>query len=248
MDSSNNLIQQIYKKANLTTAKQSMDSCQADDSCKQYGSEGTVTSDCNTAASLENFNEHYFKVLAADYDDIELIGSGSFGQVVKATHRATGSLVAIKILKTMGRSSYQRRQLISEIQLMRKLTAMPNNVFTTKLFDIIVPDIDSTQADTLPMIMLVMDYIDSDLTRIMKNASNLDLQEAHVITIIYNILCSIKFLHSCNIMHRDLKPANILIDNKCVPIICDFGLARTSIKPSKSTQFQDVEKTTQSGR
>ena len=58
-----------------------------------------MTSDCNTAASLENFNEHYFKVLAADYDDIELIGSGSFGQVVKATHRATGSPVAIKILK-----------------------------------------------------------------------------------------------------------------------------------------------------
>ena len=116
---------------------------------------------------------------------------------------------------------------------MRKLTAIPNNVFTTKLFDIIVPDLDSTQVDTPPLIMLVMEFVDSDLTQVMKNASNLDLKEAHVITIIYNILCSIKFLHSCNIMHRDLKPANILIDNKCVPIICDFGLARTIQKPSK---------------
>lgn len=132
---------------------------------------------------------------------------------------------------------------------MRKLTAMQSNVYTTKLFDIIVPDLDDTaNKDAPPTIMLVMDYVDSDLTQIMKNAGELDLQEGHVVTIMYNILCSVNFLHSCNIMHRDLKPANILIDSKCVPVICDFGLARTCLRQGKSSEFDKSLKTTQSGR
>lgn len=43
----------------------------------------------------------------------------------------------------------------------------------------------------------------------------------------YNSLCCLKFLHSCNVIHRDIKPANILINKNCQVMICDFGLART---------------------
>ena len=48
-----------------------------------------------------------------------------------------------------------------------------------------------------------------------------------MLTILYNLLCSLKFLHSANVIHRDIKPGNILIDNYCSIKICDFGLART---------------------
>ena len=53
------------------------------------------------------------------------------------------------------------------------------------------------------------------------------LTEEHIVVILYNILCGIKFLHSANIMHRDIKPANILIDAQCQIKICDFGMARS---------------------
>lgn len=53
------------------------------------------------------------------------------------------------------------------------------------------------------------------------------LDEQHIITILYNMLCAIKFMHSANVIHRDLKPANLLIDSTCSVKICDFGLART---------------------
>jgi mitogen-activated protein kinase 1/3 len=61
--------------------------------------------------------------------------------------------------------------------------------------------------------MLVMDIVDSDLNKLLDNAEELQITDDHVITIMYNLLCSLNFLHSCNIMHRDLKPANILIDS-----------------------------------
>lgn len=58
--------------------------------------------------------------------------------------------------------------------------------------------------------------------------------EDHIKVIMYNLLCSINFLHSANVVHRDLKPANILVDGECNLSICDFGLSRTLSKDQKS--------------
>jgi serine/threonine protein kinase len=52
------------------------------------------------------------------------------------------------------------------------------------------------------------------------------IDEDYVITILYNILCGMKFLNSANLIHRDIKSANILMDDKCKITFCDFGLAR----------------------
>lgn len=52
--------------------------------------------------------------------------------------------------------------------------------------------------------------------------------------VLYNILCSMNFIHSANIVHRDVKPANILINQNCQVKICDFGLARSLPKKTKS--------------
>ena len=45
--------------------------------------------------------------------------------------------------------------------------------------------------------------------------------------IIYNLLCSLAYMHMMNVMHRDIKPANILISSDCSVKLCDFGLSRT---------------------
>ena len=53
------------------------------------------------------------------------------------------------------------------------------------------------------------------------------IEEDHILKILYNMICAVAFIHSTNIIHRDLKPANILIDSDCNVKICDFGLSRT---------------------
>ena len=121
---------------------------------------------------------------------------------------------------------------------MRKLTAIQNNVFTTKLLDVIVPE-SLEKNNELSYVMLVMNYVDTDMVSIMESAEDLDLSENHIVTMMYNILCSLNFLHTANIMHRDIKPANILIDSQCVPVICDFGLARTCLKSKVKSQISE---------
>ena len=56
-------------------------------------------------------------------------------------------------------------------------------------------------------------------------------------TIIYNLLASVNFLHSANVVHRDIKPGNILIDAECAVKICDLGISRTM--PRELLQISD---------
>ena len=58
-------------------------------------------------------------------------------------------------------------------------------------------------------ICLVIEFIDTDLDSLLKH--KIDFNENHLAKLLYNTLCSLAFIHMCNVMHRDLKPANILI-------------------------------------
>ena len=60
-----------------------------------------------------------------------------------------------------------------------------------------------------------------------------EFTDGHIKVVLYNLLCSINFLHSANVVHRDLKPANILVDGECNILVCDFGLSRTLPKVKK---------------
>ena len=92
---------------------------------------------------------------------------------------------------------------------------------------IIPQDIDVETDDAVDDdIIIVMEFIDSDLRKILDDRDRLSFKEEHVIIIMYNFLCSLNYLHSAGIMHRDIKPANILLDYNSCTKLCDFGLAR----------------------
>ena len=104
---------------------------------------------------------------------------------------------------------------MSEINILRKLSSVQNNIFTTNIHDIIVLDFDSKSDKPISCIFIVMDLISADLKMVIKNIDSLEFEEDHMITLIYNILCCLNFLHSANIVHRDIKPANILVLEDC---------------------------------
>lgn len=138
---------------------------------------------------------------------------------------------------------------------------MKNNVFTTKLYDIITPGFNLSSVDMkvkqpnneelnslsinqiiqnqlneykhvdlrgFKQIFLVIEFIESDLKKILNSVHRgTILEEDHIVTMMYNSLCALNYIHSANLMHRDLKPGNLLVDSNCCVRLCDFGLGRS---------------------
>ena len=72
-----------------------------------------------------------------------------------------------------------------------------------------------------------MEIEESDLAEVIERHQMYELSMDHMTTIMYNLLCSVNYLHSANLIHRDLKPGNILLNFECIPKLCDFGLTRS---------------------
>lgn len=89
------------------------------------------------------------------------------------------------------------------------------------------------KADNDQDIYLICDYMESDLHAVIR--ANI-LEEIHKQYIIYQLLKSLKFMHSGQMLHRDIKPSNILLNSDCQVKVCDFGLARSVVQQQDNAQ------------
>ena len=176
---------------------------------------------------------HHWDQLMKQYKFLEVLGKGTFGQVIKAKNRKTKQLVAIKFVKTNFNNLVSTRAILREVSLLRQLSSSKNS-YVTNLIDVIISSDEKVfslaKANGL---FIVIEYFESDLKKFIH--ADIKLSEEHIIIIVYNTLCALNYIHSSDVMHRDIKPANILVNPMCQIRLCDFGLARTvnSDKDSK---------------
>ncbi len=53
------------------------------------------------------------------------------------------------------------------------------------------------------------------------------MEEIHKQYVIYQLLKSLYYMHSGELLHRDIKPSNLLLNSDCHVKLCDFGLCRS---------------------
>jgi len=154
--------------------------------------------------------------VGGDYEVEKIIGIGSYGSVCRALQKSTGKKVAIKRMQNIFEDEIDCKRILREITLLRKL----DHPQLVKVLDILEP----RDSNTFHTIYVVMEYMESDLKKVIRSPIHLEL--IHIQAIMFRLINAVKYLHEANVIHRDLKPANVLIREDCSIKLCDFGLAR----------------------
>ena len=117
--------------------------------------------------------------------------------------------MAIKNILLSDSSHAQLRSVERELVIFQKLSSSPSNIFSVKLLDAFYST--NGKEGKLNAVFIVTDFVAFNLESFLGDSRN-ELYEEQATVIVYNLLLSLNFLHTSNVIHRDIKPANILID------------------------------------
>ncbi|CAD8093290.1 unnamed protein product [Paramecium sonneborni] len=161
------------------------------------------------------------------YQNLKVIGSGSFGTVSKSKVNETGEIVAIK--KVLQDKRYKNRELLILQELNHQNVVKLKHAFFTP----------SDNKDEM-YLNVVMDYYPESLYTYNKSFRQVQAKMPEILVKIYSyqLLRSIYYISLLSICHRDIKPHNILVNpNQHKLQLCDFGSAKRLVKTEANISY-----------
>ncbi|XP_046395394.1 homeodomain-interacting protein kinase 2 isoform X5 [Ischnura elegans] len=165
------------------------------------------------------------------YEVLEFLGRGTFGQVVKCWKKGTNEIVAIKILKN--HPSYARQGQI-EVSILSRLSQENADEFNfVRAFECF-----QHKSHTC----LVFEMLEQNLYDFLKQNKFSPLPLKYIRPILQQVLTALLKLKQLGLIHADLKPENImLVDPVRQPYrvkVIDFGSASHVSKAVCNTYLQ----------
>jgi dual specificity tyrosine-phosphorylation-regulated kinase 2/3/4 len=139
--------------------------------------------------------------LAYRYEVIDLLGKGSFGQVVRCIDHRTGILVAVKIIRNKKRF---HQQALVEVNILQKLREWdPDNEHSVVNFD--------QSFYFRGHLCISTDLLDMNLYEFIKAHDFRGFSLKLIRRFTKQLLSSLILLNSHKVIHCDLKPENVLL-------------------------------------
>eukprot|EP00188_Purpureofilum_apyrenoidigerum_P000920 Plantae.Rhodophyta-Purpureofilum_apyrenoidigerum.ctg14664.p1 GENE.Plantae.Rhodophyta-Purpureofilum_apyrenoidigerum.ctg14664~~Plantae.Rhodophyta-Purpureofilum_apyrenoidigerum.ctg14664.p1 ORF type:complete len:398 (+),score=79.00 Plantae.Rhodophyta-Purpureofilum_apyrenoidigerum.ctg14664:370-1563(+) len=181
----------------------------------------------------EAFNEWLLAVKRASarsvadfYETGEVIGNGSYGQVLKGVDRFSKEVRAIKVVKKTG-NQREMEYIRREVNILRNVDH-PHIIKTYDIFDL------------GNKYYFVLEYLPGgELFDII--AEEKHFSETNASEVMSSILKGVMYLHENNIVHRDIKPENILCKSRDWPLevkLTDFGLSNIIMGNAQNNTLQ----------
>jgi NIMA (never in mitosis gene a)-related kinase 2 len=160
------------------------------------------------------------------YEILEALGTGTFGNVHKIRRKADGKILVWKEIHFGQLNEKEKSYLVSEVNILREL----RSPFIVKYYDRIV---DKSNAK----LYIIMEYCSGgDLGKLINKCKREKtyLEESLIFKLLAQCILALRDCHrrvddhgiSKPILHRDLKPANLLLDENQNIKAGDFGLAK----------------------
>lgn len=150
---------------------------------------------------------------------------GAFSVVRKAIDERDESFVAVKLLSG-GSDDLTRKVFNNEAKTLQSL-AHPNIVRCR-----------AAGMDDTDTYYLVLDWVERNLDDVLNASGPWESWDRLATDIALPLVDALAYTHLKQIEHRDIKPANVLISNKGVPLLADFGIAK--IRGEEQTTSETV--------
>ncbi|KAJ7605977.1 Pkinase-domain-containing protein [Mycena polygramma] len=176
----------------------------------------------STLASLDPKPEYKeFDLKNDDFNNLEELGQGNGGSVMKVQHVPTGTVMAKKIVLIDAKPA-ERKKILLELQIMHACASA-----------YIVSSYGAYLAE--PNICICMEFMDKgSFDGIYKRIGAIDIRVVGKVAVA--VLEGLRYLYDVHrIIHRDIKPSNILCNSNGDIKLCDFGVSGELINSIANT-------------
>ncbi|PIA33058.1 hypothetical protein AQUCO_04200066v1 [Aquilegia coerulea] len=156
-----------------------------------------------------------------NFDKLEKIGEGTYGEVFMARETKTGEVTALKKIMMDNEREGFPITAIREIKILKKL--QHDNVVKLKE---IVTSPGNCGNKYKGSIYMVFEYMDHDLAGL-SGRPGICFTVPQIKCYMRQLLTGLHYCHVNQVLHRDIKGSNLLVDNKGILKLADFGLARS---------------------
>ena len=192
---------------------------------KQQGQKDNSEKDEPFLSSNEEGSQEFTtKVVRGDFDEMKVLGKGSFGKVLLVRYKKNQKLYAMKILK---KAVIMKNNEEIHTKTERKILAKINHPFIVSLYFAFQDE---------KKLYLITEFMQGGELFYHLHRERFFSNER---TQFYaaEIVLALDHLHKNNCIYRDLKPENVLLDKDGHIKLADFGLSKIMLEKNKAKAF-----------